>query len=122
MAAVAGSLVVLLLSEAEATGDAEEVNEGRRGVPLLSRIPFLGLLFSRSEWNYKSTETIVIVRATVQDSDRHDEAAQKPLERFDRYEPVLDQHRDVVEDDLDQLWRRSTVPTSPASPEAPSAD
>ncbi len=95
----------------------DSAGEGRRGVPLLHRIPLLGLLFSRSEWNYKSSETIVIVRATVQSTDGRGEAVRRPLERFDRYEPVLDRHRRAVEDDLDQPWRRSADPAAAAPAE-----
>ncbi len=93
----------------------DSAGESRRGVPLLSRIPLLNLLFSRSEWNYKSTETIVIVRATIQTTEVRGEAAGSPIERFDRYEPVLDRHRRAVEKDLDQPWRQSADSAPPAS-------
>lgn len=94
----------------------DTATEGRRGIPLLSRIPVLGLLFARSEWNYSSTETIVIVKATVQDDPRH-AAIDPQMEQLDRYEPKLHEFRRDMEDDLDQPWSRAT--DDPAPPAAP---
>ena len=88
--------------------------ESRRGIPMLSRIPFLGLLFSRSEWIDRSTETIVIVRATVQDPDRRSEADLERGRRLDEIEPALDERRHEMQDDLD------FIPWLPAIREIPS--
>ena len=79
----------------------DSASEGRRGVPFFSRIPFLGMLFSRSEWTNRSTETIVIVRPTVRNPDRIDEVDQAQHRRMQQFEPVLDERRRAMEDDLD---------------------
>lgn len=86
----------------------DSATEGRRGVPFLSRIPVLGLLFARSEWNYQSTETVVLVRATVQGPSSLGELDPQ-IKQFDRYVPMLNKQRHDAEDDLDQPWSKATV-------------
>lgn len=87
----------------------DSVGESNSGIPLLSRIPGLGILFGRSSWDYASTETIVLVRPTIQD-DVAPAVAQRSMDLFDEIEPVINEHRDDVRDDLDQPWRRGSRP------------
>ena len=87
----------------------DNASEARRGVPLLSKIPVLGLLFARNVWSYQSTETVVIVKPTVQPT-AGPLAVDPGMRQLDRYEPVLDRHRGDVENNLDQPWRRGTDP------------
>jgi type II secretory pathway component GspD/PulD (secretin) len=87
----------------------DNASEARRGVPLLSKIPWLGLLFARNVWTYQSTETVVIVKPTVQPMGGP-LAVDPGMRKLDRYEPILDRHREDVEDNLDQPWRRATDP------------
>ncbi len=42
----------------------------RTGVPLLSRIPLLGALFSSTRWQHNESELLVIVTPTIIDPDR----------------------------------------------------
>ena len=85
-------------------------NEGRSGIPLLSRIPFIGALFGRSDWNFESTETVVIVQPTLQPISGG-ALGQERLEQFDRYEPTLDDERFELEDRLRRDWPfRSDLP------------
>ena len=91
--------------------------ESRRGIPGLSRIPFLGLLFSRSEWIDRSTETIVIVRATVQDPNGRSATDLERSRRLDEIEPDLDERRLEMEDDLDLIpWEPAIRRTPKFSP------
>ncbi len=90
----------------------DSATESRRGVPLLSRIPFLGLLFSRSEWINRSTETVVIVTPTLRDPGRDAAALPGTADRIDDFEPALDERRRQMQDDLD------FPPWNPAAPDA----
>lgn len=101
------------------TGDGEPVfigglirdsaSRNRRGVPFLVRIPWLGALFGRNEWQFRSTETIVIVKATIHDDDdarRRDRALSN---RVDGLEPHFQERREDIDEALG----------SPAEPAAP---
>jgi type II secretory pathway component GspD/PulD (secretin) len=93
----------------------DSADEGRRGVPFVSRIPVFGLLFGRHEWNFQSSETIVIVKPTIQTPSGPREGRHPRIEQFDRFEPVLDEQRREMEDDLDQPWLKATTERSAAS-------
>jgi type II secretory pathway component GspD/PulD (secretin) len=95
----------------------DTATENRRGVPLLSRIPVLGLLASRSEWSHRSTETVVIVKPTVRPLVGISASDVEHGERLDRFEPALDRRRDELEDDLDFLGSRAASETSAAQSE-----
>ncbi|MFK7896611.1 MAG: type II secretion system protein GspD [Myxococcota bacterium] len=106
----------------------DSATETRRGIPFLSRIPFLGLLFSRSEWTNRSTETIVIVRATLRNPGEATPQDLGQTERLGQFEPELDTKRSAMEDDLDlQPWNPKITPRdaelAPTMPllEAPAA-
>lgn len=85
-------------------------SEGRRGVPLLSQIPVFGLLFARSEWSHRSTETIVIVKPTVHTARARGPVDREQKKRLDTFEPVLEKQRLEKQDNLDQPWRRAVEP------------
>lgn len=102
----------------------DSASESRRGIPFLSRIPFLGLLFSRSEWINRSTETIVIVRATLRNPGSAAPQDLKQNDRLQQFEPELDASRAAMENDLDlEPWNPQIAPLVPeAGPEIPSLD
>lgn len=77
--------------------------ESRRGVPFLSSIPFLGMLFARSEWTNVSTETVVIVTPHILPRSRGVIAKQQ-LERMRELEGVLDEERDNMGRAFDWRW------------------
>ncbi len=104
----------------------DSTGQNRRGVPLISRIPVLGLLFARSEWNYQSSETIILVRATITNPDGRFEAAPE-IEQFDHLEAPLEKRRRRISDRDDPRWKsaardpspselRSIVPPAPQPP------
>jgi len=75
----------------------ETKSEGRRGVPLLSRIPFVGSLFGVSNNSTNRTETIVMITPTVISStDRLQEVSDEFRNQFKGLEPI----RVETDDDL----------------------
>jgi type II secretory pathway component GspD/PulD (secretin) len=75
----------------------------RRGVPLLSRIPGLRLLFGASQWLYRSTETVTIVRATVRPKGRDLPVDRDRVERLDHVLPEFEHRRRVFETEFGTL-------------------
>ena len=84
-------------------------SENRRGVPFVSRIPVLGLLASRNEWSHRSTETIVVVKATVRPLAGGSAADAEQEQRLERFEPQLERRRGELEEDLDFFKLRAAT-------------
>ena len=68
---------------------SEQISTGRSGVPYLSRVPFLGLLFgSRSKANTRS-ETLVMITPTVVETSRELQRVSEEMEaKFSRVPPL----------------------------------
>jgi len=73
---------------------SERETNSRDGIPLLSDIPLLGRLFSRTQTDLEDTETVVVLRATVvnQDLATHTERyRERALETEQQLEKSLQQ-------------------------------
>ncbi len=91
----------------------DTATESRRGVPLVSRIPLLGLLASRNEWSHRSTETVVIVKATVRPLAGGSAVDAEQELRLERFEPELERRRSDLEADLDFFDLRAATDPPP---------
>lgn len=99
--------------------DSSEHN--RRGVPLLSRIPGLRLLFGASTWLYRSTETVVIVRATVRPDGRNQPIDRASAARVEHVRPQFEHRRRVFEKEFGTLrdWEPDEERDGPCEGEGP---
>ena len=92
----------------------QTLNETRTGVPVLGRVPGVGLLFSSREMTSVNTETIVIITPQVIDETRgpwNDEAR----DEVESLEERLQRQPDNIDRQLDQTFPgpRSTVSAEP---------
>ena len=75
--------------------------ESRTGIPLLSRLPWIGRVFSANTWGHESTETVVIVTPHLVERGVS-RLAKEPAARVDRERERFDEQRRRMEGALDE--------------------
>ena len=80
------------------------IEESKSGVPVVSRIPLVGRLFSNRNYIQSNTETIVLITPTVVRSDEAnvDEDIQ---DRIDEIELRQNEHIDSLAEEMDVFFR-----------------
>ncbi len=80
------------------------IEESKSGVPVVSRIPLVGRLFSNRNYIQSNTETIVLITPTVVRSDEAnvDEDTQ---DRIDEIELRQNEHIDSLDEEMDLFFR-----------------
>lgn len=82
----------------------QNVTQSRSGVPGLSRVPGVGLLFSSRENASVNTETIVLIKPVI--VERGDMSLSvKPLAKVEAAEEVLDTTADEISAEVDATFR-----------------
>lgn len=75
------------------------IDESRRGVPILGKIPGLGRLFSNRQKINTNTETIVLITPTVLESGTRTRPYERTIERFDELQQQQEQEtRELLEE------------------------
>ena len=105
----AQSVVNLRLGEAVVLGGIRAANQAhnRGGLPGLSQIPILGILFGQHSWTSDDTESVLVILPTVREEPDtvHRERIGEALGLFRRYEG-----------DFDELGSRRLFPPPPGTP------
>jgi len=86
----------------------QTLNETRNGVPILGRLPGLGLLFSSRETTSVNTETVVMITPIVVNTANDDWNAEQQRE-IETLDDELQRRATTIEDEIDQS---SFKPTS----------
>ena len=93
------------------------VEESKRGVPVLGRIPGVGRLFSKRQQGKTDTETIVLITPTIIDPASHS----IDVDSIDRIEELEQDHIEdveVLDEEIDKFFGRSDAAGDAASPDA----
>ena len=87
------------------------VDESKKGVPVIGRIPVVGRLFSNRQEIHTNTETIVLITPTivVSGSDTLDDEA---VEKIRRLEQDQDQGTEELDEEMDLFFGGSSTTTS----------
>ncbi len=107
----AQSLVNLRLGEAIVLGGIRGANQNhaRNGLPGLSQIPILGILFGQHTWESSETESVLVILPTVREEPT---AAHR-----ERIGEALGLYR-LFEGDFDEVGTRRLFPPPPGTPGA----
>jgi general secretion pathway protein D len=75
------------------------IDESKRGIPVIGRIPGIGRLFSNRQKTISNTETIVLITPTVVRSAAADEATRSKIQRLEQDQnesmQILDQEMEL---------------------------
>ena len=76
------------------------IEESRRGVPIISRIPGIGRLFSSRENNKTNTETIVLITPTVLVAENAN-VDQDTIDMFEQMDERQDSDKQLLNDEME---------------------
>ncbi|NNC76480.1 MAG: type II and III secretion system protein, partial [Woeseiaceae bacterium] len=76
------------------------IEESRQGVPIISRIPGVGRLFSSRSNNISNTETIVLITPTILDTENA-KIDEEHIDIIEQMEQRQDLDKEVLNDDME---------------------
>ena len=79
------------------------IDESKRGVPVVGRIPVLGRLFSNRQRTVANTETVVLITPTVVASPSRT-LEQDALDEIERIEQDQREDNDQLDDEMDMFF------------------
>ncbi|MDH3545953.1 MAG: hypothetical protein OEN22_02575 [Gammaproteobacteria bacterium] len=87
------------------------VDESKRGVPVIGRIPVLGRLFSNRQQINTNTETIVLITPTVVSADTPT-IDEQFIEKIERLEQDQSEETERLDDEMDRFFGGSSTPST----------
>ncbi|MDX1516734.1 MAG: secretin N-terminal domain-containing protein [Woeseiaceae bacterium] len=79
------------------------VDESKRGVPVVGRIPLLGRLFSNRQETLTNTETVVLITPTIVSSPT-ETIERRPLDTIDRLERDQKQRSEALDEEMELFF------------------
>ena len=79
------------------------IEESKRGVPVLGRIPGVGRLFSNRDYTSTNTETVVLITPTILTTDTKT-INDRTTDAFDRMEDQQGSHIEELNDEMDLFF------------------
>ena len=79
------------------------VDESKRGVPVIGRVPVLGRLFSNRQKTLSNTETVVLITPTIVQTQSPD-TDERTLEKIQRLEENQEDQADSLDDEMDRFF------------------
>ena len=87
------------------------VDESKRGVPVIGRVPLIGRLFSNRQQVNTNTETIVLITPTIV-SMQQPNIDEQSLEKIEKLEREQDADIDDLNEEMDMFFGTAPVATS----------
>ncbi len=88
------------------------VDESKQGVPVVSKIPLVGRLFSNRQQVHTNTETIVLITPTIV-SEATRAIDRDAEERIEEFEKLQDEGSQSIDDEMEYFFRSGQVTAIP---------
>lgn len=79
------------------------VDESKRGVPVIGRIPVVGRLFSNRQKTLSNTETVVLIKPTIVATESL-APGEQTLKKIDKIEGELSEHSQELDEEMDSFF------------------